>query len=316
MRVLVTGGAGFIGSRIGGALLGEGHEVAVLDDLSSGFAEQAPAGAELVKGDVADFGAVRAAASGADVVLHHAARRAVARSVEDPLDTDRVNTAGTLHVLQAAREAGVRRVIIASSSSVYGGAGDGACREGDPARPRSPYAVSKLASEHYTRVFAELYGLETVILRYFNVYGPGQRPDAPYAAVIPLFIRALLAGERPVIEGDGLQSRDFTYVDDVVAANLLAMRAPTATVSGRVYNIARGQASTVRDLLRELCAITGTPFAPAFAPARTGDVRHSLADVERAHAQLGFHAQVGLAEGLRHTLDWFREASAVDRPRD
>lgn len=314
MRVLITGGAGFIGSRIGRGLLDQGHQVVVLDDLSTGFAEQAPTGAELVKGDIGDPHAVRAAIAGADVVLHHAARRAVLRSVEDPLDTDRVNTAGTLHVLQAARDAGASRVVIASSSSVYGGQGDAPARESDAPRPKSPYAVSKLAGEHYARVFAELYGLETVVLRYFNVYGPGQRPDAPYAAVIPLFIRALLAGETPLVEGDGLQSRDFTFVDDVVTANLLALRAPAHQAQGHVYNIARGRAASVLDLLRELCAITGAPFAPAFAPARPGDVRRSLAGVERARAHLGFHAQTGLAEGLRQTVEWFRESSAVTRP--
>jgi len=302
MKAVVTGGAGFIGAQLGGALLRDGHEVIVVDDLSTGVAEHVPPGAEFFKGCITDAELLRTAFAGADVVLHHAARRAVAQSVEDPIETDRINTSGTLRVLVAAKDAGVRRVILASSSSVYGGGDGSPSRETDPPRPQSPYAASKLAGEQYGRVFHQLFGLETVILRYFNVYGPGQRPDAPYAAVVPLFIRALLSDQTPVIEGDGLQSRDFTFIEDVVAANLLALQAPANVVAGQTYNIARGQATSVLELMQELCRITQRPFAPSYAPPRPGDVHRSLADVSNASHAFNFRAHTGVLEGLAATV--------------
>ncbi len=305
-RVLVTGGAGFIGSHLVDALVGEGHDVVVLDDLETGFRANVHARARLVIGSVADEDAVRDAIRGCELVFHQAAHKAVLRSVEHPLVTDTVNTHGTLIVLQAARDAAVRRVVHASSSSIYGGAAPRPTPEDAPARPRSPYAVSKLAAEEYCRVFAELYGIETVALRYFNVYGPRQRPDATYAAVIPLFVDALLNGRDPEVHGDGLQSRDFTYVSDVVGANLAAARAPADACSGRVYNVAGGTAWTLLDVLRVLGELLAVEPHPRFVAPRPGDVRHSQADPGAAARDLGFRAATGLETGLGATVDWLR----------
>ncbi len=305
MECLVTGGAGFIGSNLVNALLEAGHQVRVLDDLCTGFADNVPADAELIEGSVADEDLVRRTVRGADVVFHQAAHRAVFRSVEHPLPTDTANTHGTLAVLVAARDEGVRRVVYASSSSVYGGAAARPTPETTPVMPRSPYAVSKLAGEHYCRVFSELFGLETVALRYFNVYGPRQRPDSMYAAVIPLFIEALRSGESPTVHGDGLQSRDFTFVDDVVAANLAAAVAPGADCTGRAYNIADGSAHSLLDLLAILGRLMDVSVEPAHTDPRPGDVRHSWADPSAAARDLRWKATVSFEEGLTRTLDWF-----------
>lgn len=307
MRVLVTGGAGFIGSNLVDALLARGDDVMVLDDLTTGFAEHVPAVAKLFVGDVADASAVREAIDGCELVFHLAAARSVSRSVEDPLTTDRVNTHGTLTVLAAAREAGVRRVVSSSSSSVYGGAAQLPTSEAAPVRPRSPYAVTKLAGEHYCRVFAELYGLETVSLRYFNVYGPRQRPDSMYAAVIPLFLDALRRGERPVVHGDGLQCRSFTYIDDVVRANLLAAEAPAQAVSGGVYNAAAERSVTLLELLGLLGQALGVTPDPVHTDPRAGDIRASQADGAAARRDLGFEAEVAFEDGIRRTVSWFSE---------
>jgi UDP-glucose 4-epimerase len=309
VKILVTGGAGFIGSHVVDALLDEDHEVVVLDDLETGFLANVDARASVVIGSVADEDTVRDAVHGCEVVFHEAAHKAVLRSVEHPLLTDTVNTHGTLTVLKAALDAGVRRVVHASSSSVYGGAAPLPTSESAPTRPRSPYAVSKLAAEEYCRVFAELYGLETVALRYFNVYGPRQRPDATYAAVIPLFTDALLNGREPVVHGDGLQSRDFTYISDVVAANLAAANAPAESCAGRVYNIAGGTSWSLLDVLRVLGELLGVEPHPRFVEERAGDVRHSRADPAAAAADLDFRASIGLEEGLTKTVDWLRTLS-------
>jgi UDP-glucose 4-epimerase len=305
MRVLVTGGAGFIGSHIVADRLRDGDEVVVIDDLTTGFRENVPADVRLVAGSVADPDAVKDAMVGVDLVHHHAAARAVLRSVEDPIGTDRVNTGGTLNVLTAAREAGARRVIIASSSSVYGGVAPTPTPEDAPLRPKSPYAVSKLAGEHYARVFSKLYELETVALRYFNVFGPRQRPDSPYAAVIPLFIDALADGDPPVVHGDGLQSRDFTYISDVVRANRFAATAPADRASGEVYNIARGEPSTLLELIGHIQRIMGVDVAPVHTAPRAGDIRMSCADASRARADLGFDPEVSFGEGLERVVDWY-----------
>jgi UDP-glucose 4-epimerase len=310
MRALVTGGAGFIGSHIVDSLLGRGDEVVVLDDLDTGFRENVDPRARLVVGSVADEEAVRDAVGGCDIVFHQAAHKAVLRSIESPLATDTVNAHGTLTVLNSALAAGVTRVVHASSSSVYGGATRLPTPEDEITLPRSPYAVSKLAAEHYCRIFTELHGLETVALRYFNVYGPRQRADATYAAVIPLFIDALLAGRAPTVHGDGLQSRDFTYISDVVEANLAAARAPAGICSGHVYNIAGGASWTLLDILHSLGELMGVEPQPAFADARPGDVRHSRADPERAAHDLGFRCRVDMDEGLRRTVDWLRSLPA------
>ncbi|MGH8773879.1 MAG: NAD-dependent epimerase/dehydratase family protein [Jiangellaceae bacterium] len=309
MRVLVTGGAGFIGSHIVGALLDRGADVVVLDDLSTGRAGNVPPAAQLVEGDVTDEVALQAAVRGCEIVFHDAARRSVQQSVGAPMDNDHVNTHGTLGVLVAARQAGARRVVLASSSSVYGGAGEGQTSETAALTPRSPYAVSKLAGEHYARVFAELYGLETVSLRYFNVYGPRQDPASQYAAVIPLFIDALVRGQPPQVNGDGLQSRDFTYVADAVSANLCAAQAPADVCSGRVYNVARGETHTLLDLLDQLRRVLDVDIAAWHADPLPGDIRHSHADISAAREDLGYRPQVPFADGLARTLAWFKASA-------
>lgn len=305
MRVLITGGAGFIGSNLVDRLLRDGHEVRVLDDLSTGHEANLDPAAELFVGDVADESLVARATEGCEVVFHQAAHRAVLRSVEHPLETDTANVHGTLTVLDCARRAGVRRVVYASSSSVYGGATRLPTPETEPTLPRSPYAVSKLAGEHYCRVYWELFGLETVSLRYFNVYGPRQRPDSAYAAVIPLFIDALASRRRPVVHGDGHQSRDFTFVDDVVAANLRAAEAPAVRCAGNVYNVAGGARHSLLDLLDVLGRIMGVRPEPVFTDPRPGDVRHTHADLTAAERDLGHRPSVGFEEGLARTVAWF-----------
>lgn len=307
MKALVTGGAGFIGSHLVETLMSAGNTVRVLDDLSSGFIESVPPDVEFVKGSVSDERVVQLAVKGVDVVFHQAAHRAVLRSVEHPLTTDQANTHGTLTLLKASVDAGVRRLVFASSSSVYGGAETMPTPETAPLNPRSPYAVSKLAGEYYCRVFAELYPLETVALRYFNVYGPRQRPDSAYALVIPLFMQALVDGESPVVHGDGKQSRDFTYIDDVVRANLAAAEAPASVCSGQVYNVAGGASYSLLDLLDILGDILDVEPRPVFQGPRAGDVRHTRADITAAQRDLGHTPQIGFPEGLVRTMAAFTE---------
>jgi UDP-glucose 4-epimerase len=305
MRVVVTGGAGFIGSHMVASAIERGHEVVVIDDLSGVSALPLPSEVTFLEAEINDSEAVRRALSGAEVVFHLAAKRAVSRSVEFPLETDRVNTAGTLTVLNIARDLGVRRVVAASSSSVYGGSGPLPSTEDGPVAPKSPYAVSKLAGEHYARVFAGLYGLEAISLRFFNVFGPGQRPDGLYAAVIPIFLDALRSGRKPVVHGDGTQGRDFTYVSNVVDAMWLAALAPSDAARGNVYNVACGESHTVLALLKELMRIVDMESEIEFGDPRPGDVRDSLADVSRAKQDLGYEPKVAFQEGLEQTVDWF-----------
>ena len=301
MKALVTGGAGFIGSHLVDALLSEGIHVRVLDDLSAGAAENVADGAELLLGDVADEATARKAVEGVDVVFHQAAHRAVLRSVDNPIATDLANTHGTVTVLKAAVDAGVRRVIYASSSSVYGGAEQLPTAEWAPTIPRSPYAVTKLTGEHYCRVFSELFGLETVSLRYFNVFGPRQRPDSAYAAVIPLFLDAARRGEPPVVHGDGRQTRAFAYVSDVVDANLAAASAPRHVALGQAYNVAGRTSESLLGLLEVMGRIVGPVPTPIHTDPRPGDVRHTSADLTAARVALGYEPKVTLEEGLRRT---------------
>lgn len=312
-QCLVTGGAGFIGSHLVEALVARGHRVRVLDNFSTGDPANLSGvcgSIDLVEGDITDLETVRSAVRGAEIVFHQAALASVPRSVADPIATHRACVDGTLHVLLAAKEAGVRRVVYAASSSAYGNSDRLPKCETDPTAPLSPYAVAKLAGEQYCAAFSEVYGLETVRLRYFNVFGPRQTPDSPYAAVIPLFLRALTRGERPLIYGDGGQSRDFTFVDDVVQANLLAAEAPG--VSGRVFNVACGRRTSLLDLLGHLNALLGTEIAAVHTDPRPGDVRHSQADIGRARELLGYRPTTDIPSGLRRCLDWWRgrEASA------
>ncbi len=316
MRALVTGGAGFIGSHLVDALLARGDDVIVLDNLATGRLDNVAGAAAFVEGDVADPGAVATAVEGCEVVFHQAALGSVARSVDHPLASDESNVRGTLAVLDGARRAGARRVVLASSSSVYGGARRVPTPESAPLAPRSPYAVTKLAGEHYARVHGELHGLETVALRYFNVFGPRQRLDGPYAAVIPLFVDALLRGEPPMVHGDGGQSRDFTYVADAVHANLRAAAAPADACAGRAFNVGRGEPVTLLDLLGLVAAEVGVRAVAVHAAARPGDVRRSHADIGAARRDLGYAPTVPLAEGLARTVAWFRDRARIPAARD
>ncbi|HHV77980.1 MAG TPA: SDR family oxidoreductase [Syntrophothermus lipocalidus] len=309
---LVTGGAGFIGSHLVEELIKRGERVRVIDNLSTGRKENIEpflSEIEFIEGDIRDLGLVRKVMVGVDYVLHQAAVPSVPRSVRDPLATNSANVDGTLNVLIAARDAGVKRVVYASSSSVYGDTPVLPKHEGMKPEPRSPYAVSKLAGEFYCQVFYHVYGLETVALRYFNVFGPRQDPKSEYAAVVPKFITALLHGEPPVIFGDGEQSRDFTYVSNVVEANLLAAKAEQ--VAGEVFNIACGERITINELARLLIEIIGVScyLQPKYAPPRPGDVRHSLADVSKARELLGYKVKVDIREGLERTVEWYRSCS-------
>lgn len=307
MRVLVTGGGGFIGSHVAERLLHDGHDVRVLDNFSSGrrgnllgFADDI----ELVEGDIQSYERAHTAVRGCDLVVHQAALPSVPRSVQDPLTSNASNVIGTLNVLLAARDSGVQRVVCASSSSVYGVNESMPKAEHLPARPISPYAVGKLASEGYCRSFSEVYGLDTVALRYFNVFGPRQDPLSQYAAVVPSFINALLDGEPPVIYGDGSQTRDFTYVDNVIEGTMLALTAPD--VAGRVYNIAYGEGVTVNALFELLREIVGVDVEARFVEARAGEVRHSQADMSLAARELGYRPSVSLREGLSLTTEYYR----------
>ena len=310
MRVVVTGGAGFIGSHLARDRLELGDEVVVLDDLSTGFIENIADEVHHVDGQLEDIEVVRNALDGADLVLHHAASRAVLRSVHDPIATDRANTLGTLNILTAARDAEVTRVVLASSSSVYGGVAPVPTPEVAPLTPKSPYAVSKLAMEHYARVFYELYGLETVVLRYFNVFGPRQRPDSAYAAVIPLFLDAITAGQPIEVHGDGEQARDFTYISDIVAANRIAAATSSTHAGGKVYNVAGGRPVTINELISSLEAILDQTADRQHTEPRAGDIRLSFADTRMAARELGWRAQIPFEDGLARTVAWFQDRDA------
>ncbi len=308
--VLVTGGAGFIGSHLAGALVERGETVRVLDNLSTGsrkniarFADRI----EFIEADLVNRGAVEQALEGVEVVFHQAALASVPRSVEEPLATNAACVTGTVNLLNVARRSGVRRVVYGGSSSAYGDQPTPAKHEGLLPAPLSPYAAAKLAGEFYCQAFTATYGLETVTLRYFNVFGPRQDPQSQYAAVIPKFITLMLAGRRPIVDGDGRQSRDFTYIENIIHGNVLAADAPAAL--GRSINVACGASYTLLELIAGINRVLGTAIEPVFEPPRAGDVRDSLADISLARELLGYAPTVGFDEGLRRTVEYYRQAA-------
>jgi UDP-glucose 4-epimerase len=310
--VVVTGGAGFIGSHLVRALVARGHRVRVFDSLSTGRKENLEgAGVELVEGDVLDRRAVIEALEGAQEVYHLAAMVSVAETMADPITCYAVNLSGSLNVLQAARDQGARAVVLASSAAVYGAA-EGRVRESSPARPISPYGASKLAMEGTAELFKTAYALPTVSLRLFNVYGPRQSPDSPYAAVIPIFIRHMLDGEPPTIDGDGKQTRDFVFVGDVARAMMLA--AENAPRVDGPLNIGTGTSVSVLALARALQALFPGSPAPNYGPPRPGDIRHSASDIRRAGMALGYRPEITLEQGLQGTVQWFRECQKTPGP--
>jgi UDP-glucose 4-epimerase len=304
-RYLITGGAGFIGSNLAHALLARGDQVRVLDNFLTGREENLRgADVELIRGDLRDLDTVIKAVNGCEFILHQGALPSVQRSVEDPVETNAINIGGTLNVLEAARKQGVKRVVFAASSSAYGESPTLPKVETMPPSPLSPYAVSKLAGESYMSAYYTCYRLETVALRYFNVFGPRQDPNSHYAAVIPRFVTAYLRGEPATIYGDGLTSRDFCFIDNAVEANLLACTAEGA--AGKVFNVACGERVTLLDVIDKLGVIFGKRIEPHHDAPRPGDIKHSLADISAAKKVLGYTAAVKFEEGLRRTVDWFR----------
>jgi len=315
MRVLVTGGAGFIGSNLAEYLLNGGYEVSVFDNFITGKRENVKAleavakknkhALEVIEGDIRDFKALKKAVKDREMVFHQAALPSVARSIQDPVLTSEINVIGTINVLKAACDENARRLVYASSSSVYGFNPVPQKEEMMPS-PLSPYAVSKLAGEHYCKVFFETYGLETVALRYFNVFGPRQDANSEYAAVVPKFIKALLDNERPVIYGDGSQSRDFTYVKNVCEANVLAAKSKNA--AGKVFNIACGKSTSVNQLLSKISELVGKKAEPIYAEKRKGEIRDSLADISAAEKILNYKPRYNLVEGLKETISYFGDS--------
>jgi len=312
MKALVTGGAGFIGSHLAEALCRRGARVVVLDNLSSGSLgnldwRRGDDGLEFIEGDVRDKNLLAKAVSGCDWVFHQAAQASVPYSVAMPLESNAHNLEGTLNLLVAARDAGVKRFLFASSSAIYGNDGAALKREGLPPNPLSPYALQKYAGEKYAQLFHRLYGLETVALRYFNIFGPRQAFTSPYSGVIAKFCTRMLRGEAPVIFGDGRQSRDFTFIGDAVAANLIAAEAPSERAAGKVFNIATGQSITLLQLVVELNRLTGQRLQPRFEPPRPGDVRSSQADISAARRELGYESKTTWEQGLAATLEHYRK---------
>ncbi len=307
---LVTGGAGFIGGHLAESLARDGVAVRVLDDFSTGSPANLTAIAdrvEIVRGTITDESTVRQAMRGVDTVYHLAARASVPRSVAHPWDSHEINAGGTLRLLIAARDAGVKRFVYSSSSSAYGETPKLPKQESDPVAPLSPYAVSKLAGEHYCTAFARCYGMRTISLRYFNVFGPRQDPHGPYAAVIPAFLSRMTAGERPLIYGDGEQSRDFCFIENVVQANRLAAQSESA--SGQTVNIACGERTTLNEIVRVVNELLGTRLEADYRERRAGDVKHSLADISAARKLIGYEPRVMFPEGLRRTLEFHRRSA-------
>ncbi|MBW1971305.1 MAG: SDR family oxidoreductase [Deltaproteobacteria bacterium] len=303
---LVTGGAGFIGSNLVEALLMRGEKVRVVDNFSTGKKENLIpflSDIELIEGDIADPSISKKAVKGVEYILHEAALGSVARSVDDPIATNRANIDGTLNLLIAAKDENIQRFVLAASSSCYGDSEELPKREDMPVNPLSPYAVTKLTQEHYCKVFYHIYGLPTVILRYFNVYGPRQDPNSIYSAVVPIFISRLLKGERPTIFGDGEQSRDFTFVEDVVNANILACKTPN--IEGEIFNIAYGQRITINKLFGIIRKRINSNLEPIYGDKRPGEVRHSLADISKAKKLMGYKSRFSIEDGISKTIEYF-----------
>jgi nucleoside-diphosphate-sugar epimerase len=311
-KYLVTGAAGFIGRSIAAALLARGELVRGVDSFITGQRANLAGleAMEFIEGDLRDAEACRRACAGVEIVFHEAALASVPRSVADPVSTNECCVTATLNLLVAAREAGVRRLVYAGSSSAYGDTPVLPKHEEMVPNPISPYAVAKLAGEHYMRAFARVYGLQTVVLRYFNVFGPYQDPTSHYSGVLAIFCRKMLAGEQPTIYGDGEQSRDFTYIDNVVRGNLLAAAAPAEKISGRMMNLATGSRTTLNQTFAILRELTGYSGEPAYAADRAGDIRDSLADIRLARELLGYEPAVDFREGLRRTVEWYRASAA------
>jgi nucleoside-diphosphate-sugar epimerase len=306
LKVLVTGGAGFIGSNITHRLVKTGHTVRVLDNFATGQRENLADyfdSVELIEGDIRDFWTVAKATKGIECIIHEAALPSVLRSIDNPLTTTEVNINGTLNLLEASRFNGVRRLVFASSSSVYGDSPESCKNEELKPRPKSPYAITKLAAEEYCLIFNQLYGLETVALRYFNVFGPYQNPNSQYSAVIPKFIMKMLDGQSPSINGDGATSRDFTFVENVINATLLALEKKAAV--GHAINIACNKNYTINDLVNFLNQILGKSIKPVYLPEIRGEVKHSLADISRARELLGYNPEIDFNKGLERTVEWF-----------
>ena len=310
-KYLITGIAGFIGSSIARALLSRGEQVRGIDNFATGKRENIAEildRIDLREADITDLDAMHRACAGVDFVMHQAAIPSVPKSVLDPLGSNRANVDGTVNVLVAARDAKVKRVVYAASSSAYGDTPTLPKHEEMRPDPISPYAVAKLASEHYMISFYRCYGLETVCLRYFNIFGPRQDPSSPYSGVLAKFTTQMLRGEQPTINGDGEQSRDFTYIDNAVEANLLACKAPAQKAAGQMFNVATGRRVTLNETFKVLQELTGYKGQPKHGPDREGDVKHSLADISKAEAGLGYKPLVNFEDGLRQTVEWYREA--------
>ncbi len=310
MNVLVTGGAGFIGSHLVDALVGEGHRVIVFDDLSSGKLsnlDRAKARIQFIKGDIRDYRLLTEALGGCQFVFHMAAMVSVVQTIEDPLLSSRINETGTLNVLEACRKNGVKRVVFSSSSAVYGNASGLANHEKMTPEPMSPYAVQKLTGENYAGVYHQLYGLETVCLRYFNVFGPRQDPSSPYSGVISIFMNKAAAENKPVIYGDGEQTRDFVFVKDVVDANMLA--AKTKSAAGQVINIGTGRKTTINRLWQLICKIDHSHIRPEYDAPRKGEIRESVASIEKAGKILNFSCKYSMEDALAETYNWYKNQS-------
>jgi len=307
MSVLVTGGAGFIGSNLVRALVEEGYSVRVLDNFFSGFPEnleEVKSKVEIIKGDIRDSDSVRKAVQGMEYVFHEAAQVFVGLSIQKPEETNEINVSGTLNLLIASRDAGVKKVLFASSSSVYGNVPEKELpiQESRKPNPESPYALTKLIGEWYFEIFRKVYGMRYLGFRYFNVYGPRQNPESEYAAVVPKFIKRVLQGRPPVIYGDGYQSRDFVFIDDVVRANILGMEKNTTGV----FNLGSGRDVTINELAEKICKLAGKELKPVYAKPRPGDVKYSLGDISLIKEKLGFRPEINLDEGLRKTIEWFK----------